>query len=371
MKILSVTTILPDTDAQWLRVTNIASHLRSLGSEVEIVHYIIKGFESYRILSSKRYLKNENSITVGSPIIIPFVHLKKLYSKKYDFVYGNTYSGAFFSIFGKLLGVPLILDMHGISEEFLTLDKRPSHYKLFLMKFMEFMSLFFSDKIICVSKTMVNYLHKEKGIKLKKLVYGTNGVDLTFYKSQDIELVNDTRVNLGIEHKLVFGYIGGFQGYQGVRNFVEAARGITDKRLHFLVIGGEKPSEEGNITFIPKLPREQIPLYYSVCDVLVLPRPSHIATEVAAPTKFAEYCAMGKPILTTDVGDAAELVRIYKNGLIVENNDPETLKKGILDFLKLEDDVLLNMGKNSRRLAEKEFNWYHICFMIVKELENI
>ena len=41
--------------------------------------------------------------------------------------------------------------------------------------------------------------------------------------------------------------------------------------------------------FIPKIPRAQIPDYYSACDVLVLPRPSHPATEIAAPTKFAEY----------------------------------------------------------------------------------
>ena len=89
----------------------------------------------------------------------------------------------------------------------------------------------------------------------------------------------------------------------------------------------------------------------------MLPRPNHLATDVAAPTKFAEYAAMGKPILTTDVGDAAELVAKYKCGIVVDSNDSEGLKNGVLELKKKSKDDLLNMGKNSRKLAEQEFSF--------------
>lgn len=370
MKILSVTIIPPSENAEWWRIINIANGLKSRGAEVDIVHYIIKGFYAHEIMKGKIYNNYENSIKIASPITILFEHLINLYHKKYDVVYGNTFGGAFFSILGKLSGIPLILDMHGIYEEFLIIDSKPAKLNLFLMKFMESTSLYFSDKVICVSRGMINYLHKEKEIPLKKLVYAANGVDLDFFKLSDLETIQKLKVSLGIENVLIFGYIGGFQNYQGVDNFIKAARKIDSDKIKFLVVGGDSESRENNIIFIPKIAREQIPDYYSLCDVLVLPRPHHVATEVAAPTKFAEYCAMGKPVLTTDVGDAADLVRIYKNGIVIEDNSPENLKKGVLKFSELDSLTFLEMGVNSRKLAEKEFDWKTISSNLVNNLSD-
>ncbi len=197
-----------------------------------------------------------------------------------------------------------------------------------------------------------NYLDRIKDLKKIQLFF--------------IDIVFD-----GIENKFIFGYIGAFQGYQGVENLIEAAKIIDNEDAQFLIVGGEKKSTEHNIIFIPKIPRSQIPAYYSLCDVLILPRPSHIATEVAAPTKFAEYCAMGKPILTTNIGDAADLVRQYNNGIVVENNNPENLRKGIFEFLDLDIDTLTEMGINSRKLAEDEFDWEKISSRLYESLKEI
>ncbi|MCK4454445.1 glycosyltransferase family 4 protein [Candidatus Parcubacteria bacterium] len=373
MRILSVTIIPPGEDAQWWRISNIAKILRLEGCEVDIVHYIVKGYESHKKLKemeTKKYYKD--SLMVLSPLSIPFKHFKKISKQNYDLVYGNTHAGAFFSILGKLTGIPLVFDMHGIPEEFLLVNelKISNVHKFFLMKFMDSAALRFSDKIICVSKTMIGYLHNEKGVPLKKMTYVTNGVDLNFFKPMDKEKINNMKKQLGIENKFVFGYIGYFQEYQGVENFIEVAKKIGDRGTAFLIVGGEKESKENDIIFIPKVPRAQIPDYYSVCDVLVLPRPSHIVTEVAAPTKFAEYTAMGKPILTTDVGDAADFVRQYQNGIIVENNHPENLEKGMLEFLTIDKDELIKMGQNSRKLAENEFDWKKISKNLMKCLEE-
>lgn len=358
MKILSVTIIPPDEDAQWWRIINIAKRLRSHESEVDIVHYISKGFDAHKSLDSKTDENtNSSSITIASPLLIPFKHLWNVYRNKYDIIYGNTFGGAFFSILGKLTGIPLILDMHGISDEFSVMENKPNKYKMRLIKLMEFLSLRFSDRIICVSRNMIDYLHNEKDIPYAKMIYATNGVDLNFFKPCGIKEVESLKQSLGIKNKFVFGYIGGFQGYQGVENLIIAAKNMKNDNVKFLIIGGNKNYIEDGIIFISRVPREQIPNYYSICDVLVLPRPKHIATEVAAPTKFAEYTSMGKPILTTNVGDAAYLVKKYDNGIVVEDNSIEVLKKGINTFLTIDENKLVTMGKKSRNLAECEFDW--------------
>jgi glycosyltransferase involved in cell wall biosynthesis len=218
---------------------------------------------------------------------------------------------------------------------------------------------------------MIEYLHDQKNIPLEKMAYVTNGVDLEFFKPIKDEKVENMRNELGLEDKFVFGYIGNFQKWQGVENFIEAARKIADSEIAFLIVGGEEKSKENNIVFIPKVLRSQIPDYYSICDVLVLPRPSHPATEIAAPTKFAEYTAMGKPILTTNVGDAAEFVKEYKCGIVIEDNKVESLTKGINEFKSKSTDELKKMEKNSRTLSENEFDWEKVGNNLMDAISNI
>lgn len=369
MNILSVTIIPPGEDAQWWRIINIVNQFKLVGCRVDLVHYIVKGFGAHKIIKAEKCKDSKASIIVASVIEIPFIHLRKVLKGKYNLVYGNTFGGTFFCILGKFYGVPLILDMHGTSEESL-LENNKNPFKLLLMKLMELLSLRFSDKIVCVSKKMMHHLNIEKKVPLNKMIYATNGVDLDFFKCVDEEKTKKLREFFNFQNKIVFGYIGGFQFYQGIERFIEVAKKIEDKRAVFLIVGGMKDSIEGNVFFISHVSRNEICDYYSLCDVLVLPRPSYIGTEVAAPTKFAEYCAMGKPILTTNMGDAADFVRQYKNGVVVQNNDSEYLEKGIFEFLNLDHDTLIKMGINSRKLAEDEFSWKKVSDDIIKGLND-
>ncbi|HJH27075.1 MAG TPA: hypothetical protein C5S37_09985 [Methanophagales archaeon] len=368
MKILSVSQI-PGEDAAWWRISNIARILESNGHEVHFVHYCRKA--SYEKLENKEQYAN-HSFVMTSLLTVHIKHLKVLLENQYGLVYGNTHTGVFCSLLTKLTKTPLIFDMHGgLIEEFLLLGGSKTSPKFFLNKFIDFMDLKFSNKIICVSKKTFEYLHDQKGVPLEKMAYVTNGVDLEFFKPVDKEKVDSIRKQLGLEDKLVFGYVGDFQKWQGVENFIEAARKIDDKDLAFLIVGGEKKLRENNIILIPKVPRTQVPDCYSVCDVLVLPRPSHPATEIAAPTKFAEYAAMGKPILTTNVGDAADFVRKYKCGIIVENNKPESLRKGINEFKDKSEEELKEMGEKARKLAENEFDWEKVGNNLLKAVESL
>lgn len=372
MKILSVhISSTPREDAAWWRVSNIAKILRANGHEVHLIRYVRRS--SYRKLKNKeRY--EQNPFVVTSIPVVPIKHLRMLAKDDYDLVYCNTHNATFCSLLGKLTRTPLIFDMHGgLIEEFLlknglNLSTKVSP-KFVLNKLIDFMDLKFSNKIICVSKKMMEYLHSKKRVPLGKMAYVTNGVDLKFFKPVNDEKVKNRRNQLGIEDKLVFGYIGGFNKWQGVEKFIEAARKIEGMGIKFLIVGGEKYSRESNIIFIPKIPRAQIHDYYSVCDVLVLPRPSHPATEIAAPTKFAEYVAMGKPILTTNVGDAADFVKEYECGIVVEDNSPENLIKGLNEFRDESKEELKRMGRNSIRLAENEFDWGKVGINLLKAVE--
>lgn len=365
MKILSVCTSIPGNNSMWLRISKIGEMLESKGHEVHFIHYIRK--RSYNEIKNPDDFKNHSFVIVSS-LTVHIKHLKFLKKGNYDLVYGNTASSAFISLLGKVTKVPLLFDMHGdIVEEFL-IGNKFSLFSSFLpiliyKKLVNSISLRLSNHIITVSNEMINNLNLNKGIPLEKMSYITNGIDLDLFKPSKNKNL-DLKKKLGIENKFIFGYIGALDKWQGVDRFIDAAREINDKNTIFLIVGCEKSKRENNIVYVPKVPYSQITSYYSICDVLTLPRPHHISTEVAAPTKFAEYTAMEKPILTTNVGDAANLVKKYKCGIVTEGDSPKNIVDGISEFLNLSKKQLDIMGKNSRKLAEKEFDLKKIAIKL-------
>lgn len=379
MRILMVCTILPQKRADWWRIYNIAKIMENNGHDVQFVHYCRDS--NYQRLDNKEKYSNHIFITFKSLIFtsinIHIKHLKLLINGKYDLIYCNGPCSVFYSLLGKITRIPIIFDMHGdVIEEFLIKNPKlgfSSLVKLNFLKIIDFISIRFSNVIFCVSNKEITFLNRKKGISIDKMHYISNGVDLEFFKPSNEEKINKARKKLGIENELVFGYIGDFQKWQGAENLIETAKNIGDKNIIFLFVGGNMEIEKENIIVIPWVPREEIRDYYSICDILVLPRPSHPATEVAAPTKFSEYAAMGKPILTTKVGDAAYLVKEYKCGIVIENNSLKSLTYGINQAINLSKDEINGMGKNSRELADNIFNWERIgskLSNILKEVLN-
>jgi len=225
--------------------------------------------------------------------------------------------------------------------------------------------------VFCVSRAMIDYLIAHNGIPSRKLVYVPNGAEGRLLNLVDKEKIDVLRRRFGLNGKFVFGYVGEFQRYQGVENLIEAARTINDIDVKFLVVGGDERREERNISFVPRIPPSEVPYYYALCDVLLLPRPYNKATELAAPTKFAEYAAAGKPILTTKVGDAARLVDKYNCGVVVKDSSIGNLTRGIT-YLKNESKEELNrLGENSKEMAVIELNWDVIAGQILQALESL
>jgi glycosyltransferase involved in cell wall biosynthesis len=366
MKILSTVSSVLFNAATSTRIWNINRLLHSLGYEVHLVQYTKES--TWKKWGGNKFDPNcsPQSVVFASACTVHLKHLRELGKDSYAMVYGNAHNGTFLSLMGKLRGVPLVFDMHGgLVEELLMANSNPASkfsFSFFLSTFIDIMDVRFSDKIICVSKAMVRYLHEQKRVPQEKLAYVTNGVDLKSFRPVGDEKAGEIRKNLGIDDKLVFGYVGGFQRWQGVENFIEAARRTDDRKIAFLIVGGNgrKMEKEDNMIFVPRVPRTQVPLYYSISDVLVLPRPSHPATEIAAPTKFAEYVAMNKPVLVTNVGDAANLVRRHNCGIVIKNNAAESLVEGMERFRNKSEREIEEMGRNSRKLAENEFDWNKI-----------
>lgn len=360
--VLCVTTYELGDDSASTRVLNVAGLLRDEGYAVA-VHQHVWGSASS---DSIERIDSEGGITrrviVTSRLASFFRHLGWVVRENYDVVIGNNMNGALFSILGRLRA-PLVLDLHGdmvaeLDMHFCDRQGPPSFAMLVRKPFYrvtDYVTRSVSDRISCVSRKMMSVL-RSRGVPDSRLVYVPNCVDLEFFVPRRGPEVDALRSRLGVSRdKLLLGYLGRDHPWQGVENFVKAAHESSDPDLEFLVVGFGERKTRDNIHFVGDVPLAEMPNYYGICDVFVLPRPSHLATRVAAPTKFAEYAAMGRPIIATDVGDAPELIRQYDCGVVINDNNTGELMRGFSRMKELSADARAAMGLNARRLAETEF----------------
>src|SRR5262249_20185978 len=150
-----------------------------------------------------------------------------------------------------------------------------------------------------------------RGIEKDTVSVIPNGVDVDGFRprARNRKLAEQLHLNGGP----VFGFVGSFYHYEGLRLLLEAfprIRGQIPGAKLLLVGGGpeEQALKEANstcdgaVSMIGNVPHAQVPDYYSVIDVLVYPRQRMRLTDLVTPLKPLEAMAMGKAVVASDVG---------------------------------------------------------------------
>jgi len=224
-----------------------------------------------------------------------------------------------------------------------------------------------ADKVIVIAQGMVEDL-VHRGISRERVLVVPNGVNVDEFQpvEQDLTL----KVRLGLADALVFGFIGSFYHYEGLRFLVEAFAQIVKKipNAKLLLVGGgpEEPSIRkaidatgASIHFVGHVPHDQVANYYSIVDVLVYPRRRMRLTELVTPLKPLEAMAMGKTIVASDVGGHKELIDDEKTGLLFKADDESSL---ISQMLKVSCDAELRqkLGRKARCHVVQTRTWEKI-----------
>jgi len=100
---------------------------------------------------------------------------------------------------------------------------------------------------------------------------------------------------------------------------------------------------------------ELLPYYLASTDVLALPLKNNLFNQTRWPNKIGEYMACGRPVVVSNVGNVADIVRKHGIGLTAENDAIDFSSK--LRALLSNQDLAESMGKRARQLACSEFSW--------------
>jgi glycosyltransferase involved in cell wall biosynthesis len=262
-----------------------------------------------------------------------------------------------------LTGLPFALEFNG-SEVWVSQSWDPVG-QLRLLKRFERLNQRAADFIFTVSEVERRNVIGA-GVDASKVFANPNGVDTNKFRpacgGQQI------RQQLGIEDKIVVGFLGTFGPWHGAPVLAEAATKVQTP-CHFLFIGDgdERAVSEAKLakakapaTFIGRVPHEKVAAYLDACDILVSPHvPATDGSDFfGSPTKLFEYLAMARPVIASRLGQIADVINDDENGLLVEPNDVENLVRAIE---RLASDAALRnrLGEAARKTVMENFTWQH------------
>jgi glycosyltransferase involved in cell wall biosynthesis len=174
-------------------------------------------------------------------------------------------------------------------------------------------------------------------------------------------------------------FVGRFNAFKNVESLVEAAArlkamDVDDFELHLVGEGSRRANverlivEKGlarQVRMVGWVARDAIAECYRQADVFVT-----ATTWEGMPNTVLEGMACGLPVIATRASGLDELVREGVNGYLVDVNDIEALARRMA-VLITNPHERQRMGKESRKIAEREFAWEYIAAHYVEIYQRI
>lgn len=214
-----------------------------------------------------------------------------------------------------------------------------------------------------------------RGVEPGHTVLFPNWEDLDRVRPALNAAVNQFRVSLKLQDKIVFLYSGNMGAKQGLEVLAPLAESFAhDPRIHFVFCGegSFRPQLEKlvarrkNVTMIPLQRTDRLNDLLNAADIHLLPQRSE-AADLVMPSKLIGILASGRPVIATaEVG--TQLANVVEgSGLVVPSSDPRLLYAAAR---RLADDPELRarLGRSAREYAVKNLSKERVLRQFEKEI---
>lgn len=210
-------------------------------------------------------------------------------------------------------------------------------------RYLEIMAVKMADSVFVVS----DYLRKDYQRYNKKTFLTMNGADL-----EKIEEIKPRRM----WRNFTIAYFGSFDPWRGVDMLVNAFRNVKEKKKASLLLlggGSQEPlirkmaGSDKDIHITGYIEHDKAVSYLKGSDILVVPFRDDPILRGTLSIKPFEYIACGIPIVITDTGQHADLVKQLGVGLVAEPKE-EKIAEAILKLMK-DKKLYRRLKRNAER----------------------
>jgi glycosyltransferase involved in cell wall biosynthesis len=207
-----------------------------------------------------------------------------------------------------------------------------------------------ADYCMGLSKQAVNEI-QSLGIDKKKIKKFTYWIDLKKFKK-----VNRAKAILGWKGRFIVLFVGRLITEKGLGELLESAKD-WDKNIKLKIIGSgplerlvrEAEHKLPNVDFIEGVESNNLPIYYSGSDLLIVPSVS----EEGFGRVILEALACGTPVIGARRGAIIEAMD-ESVGRIIDVSG-ENIRQ-VNNFFYTQRDALKKLAKNTRKFAERRFS---------------
>jgi glycosyltransferase involved in cell wall biosynthesis len=247
-------------------------------------------------------------------------------------------------------------------------------------------------------KNFINTLFLDKLVKgiykpAKKVFISSPGFlsSLKEYTNQEIVYIpqwypGDPEKNYNEEdnpfsrEKFNFVFAGNIGKVQNLERVIEAFNDLEDTyALHICGDGSNFINlqdlavlqQNENVHFYGHISFEDIGLYLSYADALIISLLDRPILNKTMPAKFQAYLSYGKPIIGILKGVVADYIQNYKLGFTVEPENIEDIAAKVKLINALTDEEKYNIAQTELRLLNEDFDRNEIITRFFKEMDMV
>jgi len=337
----------------------------------------IKGVKYYYCIDKSIVSKNLYNFRITSPVMTIWkMRQFKIFLQKLavilnpDIIHAAApfYVGIPAIKVARFFNVPFVYEVRELSDFYVLTGRHVNKYGLRVIyrKMLENYLLSNADAVVSISEKSRSEI-LSRGVDKSKLFTVCNGIDTDdFYPVKKKE---ELLRKLNLKDKFVIGFIGYLKRFEGLELIVKTVPILleTNKNIAVLIVG-----EGPDLDFLKKLVSRmhlepyviftdhvsfyEIPNYYSIIDLFILPRIKTNLTNVISPLKCLEAMGMNTPVLGSDVGGITEIIKDGENGFIFKANSIGDLSRKISYIMKNKNKVEY-ICKNARNWVIENRNW--------------
>ncbi|MEP6879602.1 MAG: TIGR04063 family PEP-CTERM/XrtA system glycosyltransferase, partial [Nitrosospira sp.] len=213
---------------------------------------------------------------------------------------------------GRRLGIPVVYEIRAFWED-AAVDHGTSRewgVRYRLTRYLESYALRRVDAITTICEGLRGDI-LGRGIAPERVTVIPNAVNIENFTVGQLPDVNLAKY-LGLEGKLLLGFIGSFYAYEGLSVLLQALPKMLSRNpdIRVLLVGGGSQEKElkvlatqlgieDKVIFTGRVPHEQVQRYYNLIDVLVYPRLKMRLTDLVTPLKPLEAMAQGRLVVAS------------------------------------------------------------------------
>jgi len=287
------------------------------------------------------------------------------------------------SVLAKLLHIPLLIEADGAnSYEWLQYNNKDGNIWKSWILFVERLCFRLSEYIFVQSHVARDYyldLYKLGQLKIHVI---TNGANPREPEDNKLEM----QEKLGIQADAqICGFIGSLHYWHNTGLLFKLVKTVIPdcSNLYFLIVGGGGPMAEdfkkqceqydwkSKVIFTGYVEHERTHHYVNLFDIALAPY-ARTGLFYYSPVKIFEYMAQGKAIITTQVGQIAELIEDGQSGIFFDPDTPCDLVAKV-KYLLDRPDKRKEIGRNACKVFLQNHTWQHkslqlekLCFSAIK-----